>query len=129
MARANRISGMLKITIHDSAKELRFRLEGKLSGGWVREMRQCWDTAASTTKGRPTILDLREVDFVDSDGQVLIADMHSAGVLVEAASPLIRGVVDEACSRRGCGTVEEKPTRTTNAIVCSESAGSDTRPL
>src|ERR1035441_7536831 len=27
---------MLKITLHDSAGELRFRLEGRLSGAWVR---------------------------------------------------------------------------------------------
>ena len=60
---------MLKITLHDSSDELRFKLEGKLSGPWVGELRQCWQTAASTTHGRNTILDLREVDFVDPEGQ------------------------------------------------------------
>src|SRR5690349_12989903 len=33
-------SGMLKITIHDSAAELRIRLEGRLNGPWVNELRQ-----------------------------------------------------------------------------------------
>ena len=71
---------MLKITLHDSAAELRIRLEGRLSGPWVEELRQCWRTAASTTAGRTTVLDLREVDFVCPDGQQLVSEMRSREV-------------------------------------------------
>ena len=60
---------MLKITLHDSAGELRFRLEGRLSGAWVGELRQCWQTARSTVHSRKATLDLGEVDYVDADGQ------------------------------------------------------------
>ena len=49
---------MLKITLHDSADEFRLKLEGRLSGLWVRELEQCWQTATSTTQGRKTVLDL-----------------------------------------------------------------------
>jgi len=86
---------MLKITILDSARELRLRLEGKLSGPWVGELRLCWQTASSTTAGRNTVTDLREVDFVDPEGQRLLADMHRAGVSFDAASPLIRTMLNE----------------------------------
>ena len=96
---------MLKITLLDGSRELRFRLEGKLSGAWVAELRQCWQTAASTTAGRATVADLREVDFVDAGGRELLAEMHRAGVRLQAASPLIRDLVDGIC-RSGCGTVE-----------------------
>jgi len=102
---------MLKITIHDSIGELWFELEGKLSGPWVGELRQCWRTGASTTKGRRTVADLREVDFVDSDGQALLAEMHHQGVRLVSGTPLIQAVIDEACATRGCGTVEEQPAR------------------
>ena len=68
---------MLKITLHDSAGELRFRLEGRLSGAWVGELRQCWLTALSTVRGRKTTLDLGEVDYVDADGQSLLAEMSA----------------------------------------------------
>jgi ABC-type transporter Mla MlaB component len=91
---------MLKITILDSASELRFRLEGKLSGPWVSELRQCWQTAASTTSGRATIADLAEIDFVDPAGQQLLSDMYRAGVRLQAATPLIRTLVDEICRPR-----------------------------
>lgn len=100
---------MLRITIHDSARELRIKLEGKLSGPWVEELRQCWRTASSTTAGRTTSLDLSEVDFVDADGQSLLSDMHLQGVRVDAATPLIRALVDEGIRRAGCATVEEQP--------------------
>src|SRR6516162_1188194 len=60
---------MLKITLHDSAGEFRLKLEGRLSGPWVRELEQCWKTASSTTHGRKTVVDLGEVDFVDPPGQ------------------------------------------------------------
>jgi ABC-type transporter Mla MlaB component len=102
-------AGMLRITIHDSARELRIKLEGKLSGLWVEELRQCWRTASSTTAGRTTSLDLSEVDFVDADGQSLLSDMHRQGVRVDAATPLIQSLVAEGIGRAGCVTVEEKP--------------------
>ena len=88
---------MLKITMHDSASEFRLKLEGRLSGPWVSELRQCWRTAASTTEGRETILDLREVDFIDPEGQDLVAEMNRGGVRVLAATPLIQAMVEEVC--------------------------------
>jgi ABC-type transporter Mla MlaB component len=100
---------MLRITIHDSARELRIKLEGKLSGLWVEELRQCWRTASSTTTGRTTSLDLNEVDFVDADGQSLLSEMHGQGVRLDAASPLIQALVQEGVGRVACATVEGQP--------------------
>ena len=72
---------MLKITLHDSAEELRFRLEGRLSGAWVDELRQCWLTAQSTIRSRKTTLDLGEVDYVDARrASPCLKDMHRHGV-------------------------------------------------
>jgi hypothetical protein len=114
---------MLKITIHDSAGELRFQLEGRLGGAWVPELRQCWRTASSTTGGRRTILDLREVDFMDPSGQALVAEMYHEGVRVEAETPLIQ----ELCA--GCGTVERKPAGRPDAFSHSVPPRSDSRSV
>jgi ABC-type transporter Mla MlaB component len=97
---------MLRITLHDRSRELRMKLEGKLSGPWVAELRQCWRTASSTTAGRATSVDLGEVDFVDAEGRTLLADMHEQGVRLDAATPLIRALLGEALSRAACATVE-----------------------
>ena len=96
---------MLKITLHDSAAEFRLKLEGRLSGLWVHELEQCWQTAASTTHGRKSVVDLREVDFIDPDGQALLANMHRHGVELVAVTPLIRAVLDEVCQGSACATV------------------------
>src|ERR1044071_1890544 len=88
---------MLKITLDDSSAELCFRLEGRLSGPWVQELRQCWRTGASTTAGRRTAVDLREVDFIDAEGQTLLCEMYGANVELRANTPLIRSVVEEIC--------------------------------
>lgn len=120
---------MLKITIHDSANELRFRLEGRLCGPWVTELRQCWQTAVSITGGRRTVLDLREVDFVDPDGQSLMADMCHQGVRLLAITPLIRSLIGEIPSTPGYGTVEEKPARPPDDFACPDTSGRDPRTL
>ena len=96
---------MLKITLHDSASEFRLTLEGRLSGLWVRELELCWQTAISTTQGRKTVVDLREVDFIDPDGQHLLAGMHRQGVELLAVTPLICAVLDEVCRGPACATL------------------------
>jgi len=120
---------MLKITMHDSANELRYQLEGRLAGAWVGELRQCWSTASSTTSGRATILDLGEVDFIDPDGQSLLSEMFRCGVRLVAVTPLIQGLVDEICGESPCGKVEAKPSRRSHALVCPDSTRSDSRAV
>jgi hypothetical protein len=106
---------MLKITLHDSALELRLKLEGKISGPWVRELRQCWVTASSTTAGRATVLDLDDVDFIDPEGQSLLIEMRRQGALLEAATPFIRALLAEICEPVQCATVERKSAPQTDA--------------
>jgi ABC-type transporter Mla MlaB component len=100
---------MLRITIHDRSRELRMKLEGKLSGPWVAELRQCWLTASSTTAGRATSVDLGEVDFVDAEGQTLLADMIEQGVRLDAATPLIQALLDAGPGRMVCAAAEAAP--------------------
>ena len=99
---------MLKITLQDGARELRLKLEGRLSGPWVAELRQCWRTAASTTAGRRVAVDLDQVDFVSPEAESLLAEMHQEGVRLLAATPVAHGAVEEIRRRARCGTVEEK---------------------
>jgi len=126
---------MLKITIHDSAAEFRFHLEGRLSGPWVEELRQCWHTAASTTGGRTTVLDLCDVDFIDPAGQRLLTEMHAREVRLVADTPLIEAVIEEVCRASGCGTVagsgtvERKLARVTDALPCHYKPGHHSRTV
>jgi ABC-type transporter Mla MlaB component len=120
---------MLKITLHDSAGELRFRLEGRLSGAWVGELRQCWQTAQSTIRSRRTTVDLKEVDYVDADGQSLLTDMYQHGVVLKADTPLIRELVQEIERAGRCATVEEAPAQRPDALVSTDPAARHRRAL
>jgi ABC-type transporter Mla MlaB component len=120
---------MLKITLLDSADECRFRLEGKLSGPWVGELRQCWKTVSSTTQGRRTVIDLGEVDFVDLAGAALLGDMSRAGVAFQVSTPLMQSLIDGMANVPGCARVEEKSTRSSDAVLCTDPSGSHSGAL
>jgi len=91
---------MLRITIHDSAKAITFKLEGKLTGPWVQELEQCWLTAESTATGRAAVVDLTQVAFIDASGRELLERLHARGVQLLATGPLNKSIVDEIASRR-----------------------------
>ncbi len=110
---------MLKITIEDSSRELRFRLEGKLAGPWVGELRQVWQTAASTTAGRSTVTDLSDVDFVDECGQALLREMHHGGVGLVGVTPIMQAVMEEITESVHCATVEERSPLASNVFRTS----------
>jgi anti-anti-sigma regulatory factor len=120
---------MLKITLHDSASELRFRLEGRLCGLWAGELRQCWRTAASASGARRTVVDLSEVDFVDSAGRELLQEMHRQGVRFRAVTPIITALLDEVTRAPGCGTVEGTPPERSNAFASSHPPGRNSRAV
>jgi len=86
---------MLRITIQESAQASTFKLEGKLTGPWVRELEQAWATSSATAPGRALIVDLADVTFIDCAGRSLLARMHESGATLIAHSPMNRSIVDE----------------------------------
>jgi len=76
---------MLKITILDSDQqaEAKVRVEGRLAGEWVNELRR-----ASAELGR-SILDLADVSFADSTGVQLLMELRSSGTRFINCSPFL----------------------------------------
>ena len=85
---------MLRITAQDDTQFLTFRLEGRLAGPWVTELRDCWQSELSC---RPQFLhvDLRSVTFVDIAGKKLLADMVRQGAKLFANDCQMKAVVAE----------------------------------
>jgi hypothetical protein len=65
----------------------RLRLEGRLAGQWVDQLRQSCDEALGA--GRDLVLDMRSVSFVGRDGLELIGSLPRDRVRVECCSPFV----------------------------------------
>jgi hypothetical protein len=83
---------MLRITTLNDAGVLTFRLEGRLAGAWVSELRDCWQNCLG---GRPALVhvDLRSLTFVDAAGKALLGEMHRQGAKLSASDCQMNAVV------------------------------------
>ena len=61
---------MLRITVHDTTKQVTLKLEGSLTGSWVMELEDCWRAASSNLARRVLCLDLTAVDNVDTAREI-----------------------------------------------------------
>src|SRR2546422_612532 len=79
-----RKSGMLRITAEQRDALWVLKLEGRLQGAWVGELRNSWRRIRDVTPGAPIRVELADVQFMDTAGKVLLAEMHHAGVEIIA---------------------------------------------
>jgi hypothetical protein len=70
---------MLRVSYSDTADGQRWSLCGRLAGPWVEELRACWRQARERAPRAGAIVDLKDVTFVDEDGERLLAEMQAAG--------------------------------------------------
>ena len=85
---------MLRITTHFTTDSVTFRLEGRLVGPWVRELRDCWRRTPCDGK-RAVHIDLRSVTYVDAAGVALLADLYRQGADLFATDCQMKAVVAE----------------------------------
>jgi anti-anti-sigma regulatory factor len=88
---------MLKITSRTDGLWTILELEGKLAGLWVRELEDCWRTAA--TSERSVRVMLCAVTFIDDEGIALLAQMYEHGTELVAEGCMNKAIVEEI--RRG----------------------------
>ena len=80
---------MLRITVVESSSEaIRLRVEGRVTGRWVEELRRSCDLHA-LSDGIPLILDLADVSFVDSAGVELLKELRARCVTLLSPSPFV----------------------------------------
>jgi translation initiation factor IF-2 len=51
----------------------------------VDELRQCWEHAANGVRRARAVVDLRDVTFIDENGEKLLSEMRSRGAVFIAA--------------------------------------------
>jgi hypothetical protein len=92
---SNKGMSMLRITVHDKPRVLRFQLEGKLAGPWVRELEECWQRAVARQGKTITFVDLTGVTYINAAGQACLAALHRQGAEFIAADCLTKAIVAE----------------------------------
>jgi hypothetical protein len=83
---------LLKITVQKGPGSSTLKLEGKLAGPWVEELKDVW---SSESASEAVLVDLIDVSFVDAAGKDLLAQMWQGGADFVADSPLMKQVIEE----------------------------------
>lgn len=79
----------MKITVVESSAEgVRLRVEGRLTGRWVEELRRTCDLHA-INGGIRLILDLEDVSFADAEGIKLLKELRVRWVTLFNPSSLV----------------------------------------
>ena len=79
---------MLKISeVGPPGSCVTLRLEGRIVGPWVRELRVACDKVL--TKGRSVRLLLADLEFMDAGGVALLGELRSRGVSFSEAPPFV----------------------------------------
>lgn len=88
---------MLKISQIGSANQsVMLRLEGRMVGPWVGEVRETCEK--NLDEGRRVKLNLAEVSFVDQDGVKLLADLVLRGVKLAGCSLFVEEQLKSAAN-------------------------------
>jgi anti-anti-sigma regulatory factor len=83
---------MLKITTKADATGTIFELEGKLTGAWVEELRNCWEQAALVNQSL-TIM-LKAVTFIDEPGRALLAEIYRSGAELTGEGCMTKAIIE-----------------------------------
>ncbi len=85
---------MLKISVNTESEVNVIKLEGKLSGPWVRELKRTWCDVMSWTAADSVVVDLSDVSFIDSEGEKLLGDMFHQGAELRNGNLVTRDIVN-----------------------------------
>lgn len=86
---------MLRITINHEAMATRFIVEGSLAGPPVEELKTCWQKVANANPGLPLLVDLSAMTRIDSEGIILLTELHRQGVQFAAAGLMTQAIIKE----------------------------------
>jgi len=94
---------MLRITLENEPSTLMLKLEGKLTGPWIDELKKVWHSLAP--RGAKTFfIDLRGLTYLSAEGKQVLLEMYSqTGAQFIADSPMTKHFADEA--RRALETI------------------------
>ncbi|HEV2289510.1 MAG TPA: TolC family protein [Candidatus Acidoferrales bacterium] len=85
---------MMKATIERGEEEIVLKVEGKVSGLWVDELRRCWESLLATAAGHPISVELTDVGFIDERGKELLSMMAETGAKIRGKGCFTAAIVN-----------------------------------
>jgi anti-anti-sigma regulatory factor len=86
---------VLRITVQEKATEVTIKLEGRIAGPWVDEVRRTWLSLAPSLGSRQLCVDLCDVTFVDTAGENLLVDIRKSGAGFRADTAMTKFLAEE----------------------------------
>ena len=86
---------MLRIQVDEQPETTILRIEGKLAGDWVAELRRVWMTVRTESPQKKAVLELSCVMSVDKPGRKLLSQMHSRGTELSGSGLIVRSLIEE----------------------------------
>jgi hypothetical protein len=86
---------VLRITTRVFDGHVGLFVEGRLSGPCVSELEKCWQGAVAGQSPFPTLVDLSNVSFIDTNGKLLLSQMHEHGIKLVAGGLMSKFIIDE----------------------------------
>lgn len=96
---------MLKITVEENPQAIVLKLEGRLTGPWVKELDRLWEQTAPALNKRKLSLDLRGTTFADAGGIKILKTIYSqTGARILAGTPWTQYLADEVTASNSNST-------------------------
>lgn len=74
------------------------KIEGRLVGPWAMELNHAWEALAISLGGRKLQIDIREVSFIDEQGNAILREIfHATRGEILADTPLTQHFAGEIC--------------------------------
>ena len=86
---------MLRITTRNIAGDVGLFIEGKLAGPCVGELEKCWRRAVAGEVPLPSLIDLTDVSYIDTNDKQLLTQMHEHGIKLVANGLMSKFFIDE----------------------------------
>ena len=89
---------MLRITVDQEMDSVAVRLEGKLVGAWVEELRDVWSRLRSTSNR--VVISLTGISSVDILGRSLLLEIYFAGGVLTGSGLLAKSLIEDVTGIR-----------------------------
>jgi len=90
---------MLRITTEQRGEHVRLGLHGVLGGPWVPLLDRHWQSIVKERPSAKVVLVLSDVEFIEPEGERLLAEMAESGVEFVVSGSMNRYVIEKLQAR------------------------------